>query len=320
MSKDAQSGGHAHPPNARAEAESASRSPTIGDDAFAPEPQLEPPTARGEPDRPFGPDDRLACLTIDLEDDWYFDDPRYDHLTLEYLDDFVELIDGLGVPLTAFVVGKTLEAYPEKVEQLRSALGTEFHLHTYQHDVSNEFDFEEEVRRGMRAYRNHFGTDPVGYRAQQGNIDPDGFRVLERLGFKFDSSVFPSYRPGVYNNLTAPTEPYTPSTASSLLEIPLGVHRGIRIPVSQSYFKLFGRPLSSYLGVSPLPNVVVYNVHLQDLYRTASHDKLAAPKRWIMKRNLERSTAILERNLSTLVSRGYELTTMNGIYDAYGDR
>jgi peptidoglycan/xylan/chitin deacetylase (PgdA/CDA1 family) len=259
----------------------------------------------------------LACLTVDLENDWYFDEPGYDHLTLEYVDEFVELIDSLGVPLTVFVVGKTLERFPEVIDTLRSELDAEFHLHTYQHDTSNSFDFGEEVRRGMHAYRDHFGTDPVGYRAQQGNIDPAEFRVLERLGFNFDSSVFPSYRPGVYNNLTAPTEPYTPETASSLLEIPLGVHWGIRVPVSHSYYKLFGRPLSSYLAVSPLPNVVVYNIHLQDLYRTRSHDKLDAPKRWIMKRNLDRSTAMLERNISTLASRGYELTTMNEIYDAY---
>lgn len=265
-------------------------------------------------------DERLFCLTLDLENDWYFDEPGYDHLTFEYLDEFVELIDDLDVPLSVFVVGKTLEKYPEAVDRLDDELDCEFHLHSYQHDTSKESDFREEISRGKKAFRAHFGKDPVGYRAPQGNIEPDQFPVLEDEGFAFDSSVFPSYRPGVYNNLDAPLEPYVPEGVSSLLEIPPSAFPVTRIPTSQSYFKLFGRPLLSYLSVARLPPVLVYNVHLQDLYRTESHDRLDVPKRWIMKRNLGRSVSMFERNILTILSRGYQPTTMTDVYDTYASR
>lgn len=261
--------------------------------------------------------EKRLCLTLDLENDWNFDDPALDHLVLDHLEDFITLIGGLDVPLSVFVVGRTLEEYPEAVERLGSALDCEFHLHSYQHDLSKSYDFETEVRRGIRAFQNHFDREPAGYRAPQGNIEPHEFTILEDLGFAFDSSVYPSYRPGKYNNLRAPLEPYVPETAASLLEIPVGTFWGVRIPLSHSYFKLFGRPLSAYLSVAPLPDLLVYDVHLHDLYRTASHDELDEPKRWIMKRNLDRAVALFRTNVSTLRSRGYAPTTMTEVFDDY---
>ena len=253
------------------------------------------------------------CLTLDLENDWYFDDPELDHLVLAHLDAFIELVDEMDVPLSVFAVGRTLERFPEAIDELRSALDCEFHLHSYQHDMSKSYEFDPEVRRGIRAFTEHFGRDPVGYRAPQGNIEPHEIGILEDLGFEFDSSIFPSYRPGTYSNLDAPIEPYVPDGTTSLVEIPVGVFPGLRVPTSLSYFKLLGRPLSAYLSVSPLPDVLVYNVHLHDLYRTASHDALDEPKRWIMKRNLDNATSIFRRNVETILSRGYEPTTMTQV-------
>lgn len=261
----------------------------------------------------------VCCFTLDLEDDWSFDDPALDHRIFDHLDEFVALISALDVPLSVFVVGRTLERYPEKIDRIRSALDCEFHLHSYQHDLSKSYDFETEVRRGMEAYRGFFGRDPVGYRAPQGNIEPHEFRTLQTLGFDFDSSVFPSYRPGKYNNLTAPLEPYTPDTAPSLVEIPVGAFPGLRIPVAHSYFKLFGRGLSRYLAVAPLPEVLVYDVHLHDLYRTPCHDELDVPKRWIMKRNLDRAESLFRTNVETIRSRGYEPVTMTAVYESVKD-
>ncbi len=259
-------------------------------------------------------DERRFSLTLDLENDWYFDEPGYDHLTLEYIDEFVELIDGLDVPLSVFVVGKTLEEFPEAIDRLATELDCEFHLHSYRHETNGTVDFREELRRGKAAFRNHFDRDPVGYRAPYGAIEPGQFSVLENEGFEFDSSVFPSYRPGVYSNLDAPLEPYVPDGVSELLEIPLGVFRGVRIPTSQNYLKLFGTPLVKWLSIAPLPRTLVYNVHLQDLYRTDSHEKLPPAKRLLICRNIESSESILAESVRRIVSKEYEPTTISRIH------
>ncbi|WP_394740081.1 polysaccharide deacetylase family protein [Natronococcus roseus] len=253
---------------------------------------------------------RPACLTLDLENDWYFDDPEYDHLTFEYLDDYIDLIKRVDVPVSFFVVGKTIEKYPDAIDRLDRELDSEFHLHSYQHDTSKAYDFQAEVRAGKGAFEAHFGYAPTGYRAPQGNIDPAEFAILEEEGFVFDSSVFPSVRPGVYSNLDKPLAPYHPTETEELVEVPIAATPGTRIPVCQSYLKLLGRPYLAYLKYAPLPEPLVFNTHLQDFFRTDSHDRLAQPKRTIMKRNLADSRELFVDAIARLRERGYEFRPM----------
>jgi peptidoglycan/xylan/chitin deacetylase (PgdA/CDA1 family) len=256
-------------------------------------------------------DTKQFCLTLDLENDWNFDEAGYDHLVFNYLDEFIKLIQSLDVPLSIFVVGKAIEKFPEEIDKLRNQLDCEFHLHSYSHDLSKQYDFGTEVRRGKQAYRSHFGRDPIGYRAPQGNIETGEFRILEEEGFKFDSSIFPSYRPGVYQNLGMPLEPYIPPESSELIEFPLGVIRGVRIPLSQSYFKLIGTPLGKLLDFAPLPDICIYNIHLHDIYETDSHDQLPPIKKAIFKRNMDRSETMLINNIKSFKHRGYCFTKMS---------
>jgi peptidoglycan/xylan/chitin deacetylase (PgdA/CDA1 family) len=262
-------------------------------------------------------DRRLACLTLDLENNWEFEAPGLRYATFEHLEDYVDLLDALDLPLSVFVVGETVEERPDALDRLADRLDVEFHLHSYSHDLSGTADLEREVRLGRAAFESHFGRPPAGYRATQGRIDPDEFRTLESAGFLFDSSVFPSYRPGTYNNLDAPIEPYRPAGSDSLLEIPVGVLPGLRVPVSQAYLKAAGTPLLALLRHLPLPEVVVFNTHLQDLYHTPAHERLGAVKRLFYGRNMDRAEDVFRRTVRTLRRRGYSFVRMTDVYDAY---
>jgi len=256
---------------------------------------------------------KIACVTLDLENDWYFDEPGYDHLTFEYIDDYIELIQDLDIPVTFFVVGKTIERFPDVIDKLDAELECEFHLHSYQHDTSKSYDFRTEIQRGKEAFESHFGYEPMGYRAPQGNIEPHEFEILEEEGFLFDSSVFPSYRPGVYNNLNAPLKPYVPDPVDNLLEVPIGATPLTRIPAAHSYLKLLGRPYLAYLSKCSLPDPLVYNVHLHDLYRTDSHDQLSTVKRFIYDRNMRRSETLFETVIELINERDYEPIMISNI-------
>lgn len=275
----------------------------------------------------FVTEEKLACVTLDLENDWYFDEEGYDHLTFEYINDYIKLIKNLEVPVTFFAVGRTIERFPGVIDKLDSELECEFHLHSYQHDTSKSYDFREEIQNGKEAFESHFGYEPRGYRAPQGNIDPDEFEILEDEGFVFDSSVFPSYRPGVYSNLDAPLTPYQPAPAEDLTEIPIGATPRTRIPICLSYLKLLGWPYQTYLERTRLPDPLIFNTHLQDFFHTASHEQLEQPKRAIMKHNLDRSVDLFSQFITHLRSRGYAFGTMTdvledceiGIELAYGE-
>jgi len=224
----------------------------------------------------------------------------------------------LEVPISVFVVGKTIEKRPGGVNTLRNELDSEFHLHSYSHDLTKSYDFSEELERGFNTFKSFFGHPPVGYRAPQGNITPEEVCHLDELGFKFDSSIFPSYRPSVYNNLSAPTSPYRPAGTNQLVEYPISVIPRLRIPFSQSYLKLFGRPYLWSLKRVSLPNVLVFDSHLQDFYRTASHDQLEAPIRQVHQRNLNESTELFRTLVQSLRERGYEFATLTDIYERMG--
>ena len=262
-------------------------------------------------------EEQVACLTLDLENDWYFDDPEYDHLTFEYIDEYIEMVKSLDVPVTFFVVGRTIERYPDVIDKLDRELDCEFHLHSYQHDTTKSYDFRTEVRAGKEAFEAHFGYEPTGYRAPQGNIDPEEFAILEEEGFVFDSSIFPSFRPGVYSNFDKPLAPYIAEGTDALVEVPIAVTPGTRIPVCQSYLKLLGRSYLTYLKYAPLPDPLAFNTHLQDFFRTDSHDRLEQPKRAIMTRNMDDSLELFSKAIEQIRARGYEFRTMTELVQAH---
>jgi peptidoglycan/xylan/chitin deacetylase (PgdA/CDA1 family) len=257
---------------------------------------------------------KVACVTLDLENDWYFDKPGYDHLTFNYIDEYIDLISDVNIPVTFFAVGRTIERFPGVIDKLYNNLNCEFHLHSYQHDTSKSYDFRTEIRNGLNAFENQFGHPPIGYRAPQGNIEQGEFDILEEEGFRFDSSIFPSYRPGVYNNLNTPTVPHKLSSTRNLVEIPISVEPLFRIPIAHSYLKLFGKPFLKYLEHSPLSSKLVYNTHLQDLYWTDSHTMLSQPKRAIFARNMNQSIPLFRAFIGQLRDTNYQFAKMTDLY------
>lgn len=261
------------------------------------------------------PDEKLACITLDLENDWYLDEPAYDHLTFEYIDQYIDLISDLDIPVSVFVVGKTLEDHPEDVGRIQSGITSDFHLHSYRHDLTKSYDFSKEIESGIDAFESFFNKKPDGYRAPQGNITSTEINQLDEAGFRFDSSIFPSFRPGIYNNLDAPVNPYRPACTDSLVEYPIGTLSSFRIPFSQSYLKLIGRPYLGLLKRITLPRIMVFDSHLQDFYRTASHDQLDTPIRQIHKRNLSNSINLFRKMVQRLHQRGYEFVTLTDVHN-----
>jgi peptidoglycan/xylan/chitin deacetylase (PgdA/CDA1 family) len=266
-----------------------------------------------------GDTDRRACITLDLENNWNFENSDLKYATFDYLEDYIDLLHSQDLPLSVFVVGKTIEERPDAIKRLRKRLDVEFHLHSYSHDLSGEADLEREVRLGTESFESHFGRQPEGYRSTQGRIDSSGFRVLESAGFLFDSSVFPSYRPGVYNNLGAPVEPFSAAGTDRLLEIPVGVVPRLRIPLSQGYLKAIGRCLPTLIQYVKLPDVVVFNTHLQDFYHTRAHERLGQPRRFFYGRNMDRAERMFEQVVETLRQRDYSFVKMTDVYDAYAE-
>lgn len=258
---------------------------------------------------------KTACITLDLESDWFVDKPGRTYQTVEYLPEYIELIRQLDVPVTVFVVGRLLEERPDLVERLRAELDAEFHLHSYEHDPEMSQGFRMDLQQGAEAFEAFFGCRPQGYRAPLGKLTAAQLTTLDNEGFAFDSSIFPSYRPGTYNNLTAPIEPYRPDNTEQLVELPVGVVPYLRIPTAQSYLKLGGQPYLRLLDLVELPDPLVFVSHLHDFFGNETIDSRSQPMKAIQQRNLQASTALFAALVDRLTQLGYRFRTVGDAYN-----
>ncbi len=194
---------------------------------------------------------KIACLTLDIEAD--FLDPTGRIRLLEdeaLLNRYVSIINSRRVKVTGFLVTSLLPKNGAAYRRLSTQIPIEFAVHSHAHDMHNPCS-PADIELAARTFHDFFGRAPIGYRAPVGQITRAGMETLMDLGFRYDSSIYPSVRPGKawgYNNLHLPVEPFrVRSAARSILEVPFASLSTIRLNFSLSYVKLFGWPVYSLL-------------------------------------------------------------------------
>jgi hypothetical protein len=178
---------------------------------------------------------------------------------------FAEVLDRHGIFATFFVVGQDVA---ERGAAGRAALarlaaaGHEIGNHSFTHPYElarlDERSIDDELATAEHALRDLAGVPVVGFRSPGYDLSAPLLRVLERRGYRYDSSVFPSWtyyaaKAGVLGvmallgrrsrsvlgdprALVAPVEPYRPGSSpfspgqSTVVELPITVTRGLRFP------------------------------------------------------------------------------------------
>lgn len=143
-------------------------------------------------------------ITFDIED-WYNHD--------DYSRDFawekheVRIYEGTEKILTSlaernmkgtfFCVGWLAEHHPQVIKDIAAA-GHHLGCHSYQHELASRFtkeEFKEDTYKAKRLIEDVAGCEVDAFRVPSFSITKDNlwtFDVLADLGFKYDSSVFPS--------------------------------------------------------------------------------------------------------------------------------
>jgi len=268
---------------------------------------------------------KRICYTLDLEAD-YEGMVKEDFCGVirnrQNIELFCELIRKHKIKLTAFVTGEILHRKERVIARLQD-LGTEFGIHTFSHQMNFGFDLtdkkklQEEVQKGKEAFINYFGRVPQAYRAATGVVSKEYLKIIAQAGFQIDSSIFPSFRPGYFNNLNENTEPHL-LQGTNLLEIPFSVVPKIRLVISQSYIKLFGLPLYKLaLNLFGFPRLIVFDFHLADLFPNPTRKKLTIPLRLAHRRNLKHGLKCFERVIEYFQKQNYENKYLSEIYENY---
>jgi polysaccharide deacetylase family protein (PEP-CTERM system associated) len=199
---------------------------------------------------------RLNAISIDFED-WFcvqnlahvFDRAKWDELELRADKSTRLLLDAFdrhSTRATFFVLGWLADRLPDLVREIEDR-GHEIAVHGYSHQLLTDLEpesFETDLERALAAIAACGVSEaPVGFRAPSFTIVEKtywAFPVLERHGFRYDSSVFPvGFHPD-YGVGDAPLDPY--EATDQILEFPLTCAEffGRRVPCSGgAYFRLF---------------------------------------------------------------------------------
>lgn len=269
--------------------------------------------------------EKLVCLTLDVEQDFgvLLSKPSYEGLSR--IETIVDFLKERGIPLTCFVQGSLFETHSDELKKFFELDDVEFELHSYSHPNLPKGNIEYETKMGIEAYKRFLHKNPAGYRSPNGIINAGDYRILVSSGFKFDSSVFPSIRPGAFYNLSKPISPYLVND-TGIIEFPFTVFSSFfRITVGLSYIKLLGRPYLQLLKASKLPDFIVFGFHLHDLFKLDSSTKIPLSKfsplyRPIYKRLYQQrksnGLAIFNDAINILHQKGYKFSKLGDVYNS----
>jgi len=142
------------------------------------------------------------------------------------------------VTATFFIVGEIAEKHPDVIQLIKDG-GHEIAFHGWSHIPLWKLDpdsFKIEVARFKHLY-----PECIGYRAPSFSLNNStkwAIEILKEEGFKYDSSLFPTWTP-LYGSYRAPTRPYRPSFDNILkedlkeefVEFPLLIYRFLRLKI-----------------------------------------------------------------------------------------
>jgi peptidoglycan/xylan/chitin deacetylase (PgdA/CDA1 family) len=208
-------------------------------------------------------DRKTVLLTVDVETD--FGSRHTD--ALSHLDLLLDVVDELGVPLTAFVEGRFFESRRDLCAMLIER-GAEVELHCYDHGTPG--DTPELLRRSIQAYADFRGTLPQGYRAHTYRLSKTLCQALIDNGLKWDSSILPALGQGGNFRRQFRSGDYL-IFDDSLVEFPIASWRHIPLPLNHAY-RLLMKPLGEAVlrRLDEPGALVTYNMHMVDLVHCRS--------------------------------------------------
>lgn len=257
---------------------------------------------------------KLACITLDFEKDYGDRVGEFNILSNESeISGLSQFLQKLQIPISLFITTNVLEEYPSSFKIIKS-IGDDFHSHSHTHDTKNP-DSNFEIEESKKVFSKYFNKPPLGYRAPQGVLKDGDIKKLYKNGYKFSSSLFPSFRPGKYNHLTSSINPII--YPDGFIEIPFSVIKKIRYTFSLSYVKLLGFQLSRLLiTIFGLPNIVVFDSHLHDfIISEKSFNSLPPHMRYAYKIRRNKGQKYLLNVVNLLKSNGYEFVTITELYE-----
>ena len=192
----------------------------------------------------------INVFTVDLED-WFQGLtstnpqierwPTLESRVVQATQRLLAILRAHRVQATFFILGYVADQHPALIEQI-CADGHELGVHGYYHRFVYRLtpdEFTRELEQGTAAVERITGVRPLGHRAPYFSVNastPWAFDCLQKVGFRYDSSVFPT-RNLLYGFPGAPRFPYQ-MAEQGLIELPVSTLRlgGKILPVIGGFY------------------------------------------------------------------------------------
>ncbi len=147
----------------------------------------------------------LASLSLDLDNKWSYMKTHGDagwEAFPSYLDvvvpRFLDFLETRHLTITVFIVGQdaALEKNHTALKQIAQA-GHEVGNHSFNHEpwlhLYSEAEIETEIEKAEKAIAQATGKTPIGFRGPGFSCSPTVLKILQRRGYLYDASTFPTF-------------------------------------------------------------------------------------------------------------------------------
>lgn len=207
-----------------------------------------------------------------------------------------------GVRATFFCTANFAEQAPDIIERIK-AEGHEVACHGCDHWQPKPTDFEQSKIRVEKVA----GIPTFGYR--QPRMFPVDEKEIQRMGYRYNSSLNPAFIPGRYMHLTTPR---TYFMKDGVLQIPASVSPWFRIPLFWLALHNFPEWFYHMLVRRVLKHDGYFNTyfHPWEFYELKEHPEFKMP--FIIRNHSGQEMCDrLERLIQTLQQRGEQFCTYN---------
>jgi len=143
----------------------------------------------------------------------------------------LELLEKHNIKSTFFTTASFALKYPEVIKKISEK--HEIASHNLKHSI-NSYD-EEEIKESKEIIEKIINKKIKGFRMPR--LQKVNYESLLKIGFKYDSSVSPTYIPRRYNNYFKSKKV---KKVKKVIEIPISTTPLIKTPFSWIFFRFFG--------------------------------------------------------------------------------
>ena len=271
--------------------------------------------------------ERFAVLSMDIEE-WY----HLDYLDAAHCDRSVSVLDGLdryrdilarhNILSSFFVLGEQVRRIAPVLAELRSA-GHDIGSHGFDHRRPLSFDadeFAQEIAACKKELEDVLGTEVLGYRAPCFSLDRERLDLVQKAGFKYDSSRILFGEHPLYGELNLDGYEKLSSEIFRIgeffeFQVSTQPVAGKQIPVSGGgYLRIFpwmvmSRLLDAYLATHDLYVLYIHPFELSDHPAPPLPANTSLASRYRFSIGRAGVTAKLEKLIGLLKERGYRFVT-----------